>query len=321
MGLSLGASVEALPILPLLLFLLATCPHLSQGREALREHYPHLQHDLDTDTMITLAGYRAETHKLMTSDKYLPTLHRIKGTGPVVFMQDGLEGSSADWVLAGPDHGAPAFRLAEQGYDVWLGNFRGNHYSREHATLDPSKNEFWQFSWDEMAKFDLPEMLQYVLETTGKQKLLYVGHSLGTTTYFTMNSLDQSWADKVELAVLLAPVAYVDHMKSPMRIIAPFSDLIEWVLVHMGMGEFLPSNYLMDLLVAAVCENNYLDVVCENIVFLLCGYDEKQMNKTMVPTVATHIPAGTSSFTVLQYGQGVKHKRFGALDWGNDKKN
>ena len=97
-------------------------------------------------------------------------------------------------------------------------------------TLDPSDNEFWQFSWDEMAKIDLPTQLNYVLEHTGKEKvrrwmtssivfqIYYIGHSMGTTTFLAMNSLDQSWADKVELAVLLAPVAFVDHMKSPIKV-------------------------------------------------------------------------------------------------------
>ena len=33
--------------------------------------------------------------------------------------------------------------------------------------------------------------------------------------------------EKVILANLLAPVAYVDHMKSPIRLIAPFADSIE----------------------------------------------------------------------------------------------
>jgi len=101
------------------------------------------RHDLSTDTMITMAGYEAETHKVV-SDGYILTLYRIVGSGPVVFMQHGLEDSSAAWVLAGPDHGAPAFRLAAEGYDVWLGNYRGNHDSRAHMTLDPAHRDFWQ---------------------------------------------------------------------------------------------------------------------------------------------------------------------------------
>ena len=44
---------------------------------------------------------------------------------PVVFLQHGLMASSADWVLSGPGH-ALAYQLWEAGYDVWLGNFRGN---------------------------------------------------------------------------------------------------------------------------------------------------------------------------------------------------
>merc|ERR1712037_1031153 len=131
-----------------------------------------------------------------------------------------------------------------------------------------------------------------------------------------------TWGDKVELAVLLAPIAFVDHMQSPIKLIAPFSDLVQWVADHMGMGEFLPSNWLMDLIADFACgPNNPLEIICENVVFLLTGYDEKQMNKTMLPTIASHCPAGTSTYTVLQYAQEIKHKRFAGLDWGSDEKN
>ena len=161
-------------------------------------------------------------------------MSRIPGSGPTVFMQHGLEDSSATWVLAGPEHGAPGFRLAEAGYDVWLGNFRGNNYARQHVTLQPSDKEFWRFTWDEMAKYDLPAMLNYTLEYTGKEKIHYVGHSMGTTTYMAMNSVDQSWADRVELAVLLAPVAYMDNMESPLRYLTPFFESFD-VINHFSM--------------------------------------------------------------------------------------
>jgi len=304
-----------------LLLLTLLCSAISAINSSEDLHIP--RHDLSTDTMITLAGYESETHKVVTPDGYILTLYRIVGSGPVVFMQHGLEDSSAAWVLAGPDHGAPAFRLAAEGYDVWLGNYRGNHDSREHQSLDADRdNEFWQFSWDEMAKYDLPTELDFVIEYTNSQKIYYVGHSMGTTTYMAMNSMDPTWADKVELAVLLAPIAFVDHMHSPIKLIAPFSDLVQWVADHMGIGEFLPSNWLMDLIADFACGvNNPLEIICENVVFLLTGYDEQQMNKTMLPTIASHCPAGTSTYTVLQYAQEIKHKRFAGLDWGNDEKN
>ena len=74
--------------------------------------------------------------------------------------------------------------LADSGYDVWMGNVRGNTYSRNHTTTSPKSPKFWDFSFDEMAAGDLPAMVNYVTETTGRSKIFYIGHSQGTEMGF-----------------------------------------------------------------------------------------------------------------------------------------
>ena len=50
--------------------------------------------------------------------------------------------------------------------------------SQSHVRLEPSSPEFWNWSFEEMAEFDLPAVLDYIKHQTRK-KIHYVGHSQG----------------------------------------------------------------------------------------------------------------------------------------------
>jgi len=92
-------------------------------------------------------------------------------------------------------------------------------------------------------------------------------------------------------------------MASPIKYLAPFVNEVEWIADFLGGGEFLPSNAIMDIWADLVCDNTILQELCESALFLLCGFDESQFNKTMLETLTHHTPAGTSTRTVVHYGR------------------
>lgn len=74
--------------------------------------------------------------------------------------------------------------LANRGYDVWLGNSRGNKHSLNHTKYNPHKDkEFWEFTFQDMADYDLPGGFRYIANQT-QQKVSYIGHSQGTIQMF-----------------------------------------------------------------------------------------------------------------------------------------
>lgn len=83
-------------------------------------------------------------------------------------MQHGVFDSANCWIMNYGDV-APAFVAARAGYDVWLGNSRGNTYSKRHATLDPEKQkkEYFDFDWQEMGNQDLPAVFDHIERETG----------------------------------------------------------------------------------------------------------------------------------------------------------
>lgn len=109
--------------------------------------------------------------------------------------------------------------MADSGLDVWLLNSRGNKYSRDHKTLNPniSPGPFWNFSWYEMAIYDLPASIDFILAKTGRAKLAYTGHSQGGTIMLVLLALLPEYNDKISVACLMAPLGYMCSLGIPLR--------------------------------------------------------------------------------------------------------
>lgn len=111
---------------------------------------------------------------------------------------------------------SPAFTAIDRGYDAWFGNSRGNYYSMKHESLDPVKdeNKFWDFSFPEIAKYDIPAVISYIKDVTGSSKVSYVGFSMGTTQMFyglAKPELQKFYSESLNLFVALAPCTKVTH--------------------------------------------------------------------------------------------------------------
>ena len=141
--------------------------------------------------MATAYGYPSEIHTVHTQDGYILNVFRVphgvnegvKEGRPVAYVQHGIQGSGEDFIENSHDKSI-IYLLADAGFDVWVGNSRGSYYSMGHETLDNTKAEYWNFTWVEMGRFDIPAVVEYILDHTGQEKLSYIGHSQGTTQLF-----------------------------------------------------------------------------------------------------------------------------------------
>ncbi|KAL6264535.1 hypothetical protein P5V15_004641 [Pogonomyrmex californicus] len=274
---------------------------------------------LSTPQVIEKDGYPVEVHHVQTEDGYILELHRIPSknvSSLPVFLQHGISSSSADWVIAGKGI-ALAYLLADQEYDVWMGNIRGNTYSKAHVSLSPSNSRFWNFSWHEMGIYDLPAMITYVRNTTSQQLHAYIGHSMGTTVSYVMTSERPEIAERVKLFISLAPVAFMEHVKGPLRLSAPFAGNLKLLLHLLGQDELLPQNFLLQFLAGLFCDETSIQRrLCSNIAFLVTGIDNEQFNISLIPTILEHFPAGTSTKTAIHYIQEINPGRFCKYDYG-----
>lgn len=284
-----------------------------------RLNYPEMQ--LSVPSLVIKNGYKCETHTII-SQGYMLNAHRIPGRGETVpkktvLLQHGIFASSADWILNGPKKGL-AYVLADAGYDVWMTNIRGNKYSREHLTLKTNSKEYWDFSWHEVAEFDIPAVIDYIRRLKGADtRITYIGHSMGTTILFAMLTLRPEYNDVLNAGFALAPVAFMTDVQSPLKTFAALTSSVLYMEMIYGLKEFLPKDSILGKLYSS-CHADSINVeVCKNVVFYLCGRDEEQFNKALLPVFMSNLGTGTSWKTATHFAQEITSGgRFQHFDYG-----
>ncbi|XP_065837989.1 lysosomal acid lipase/cholesteryl ester hydrolase-like [Oscarella lobularis] len=280
--------------------------------------------------IIQYNGYPEEEHWVTTTDGFILNMQRIpygrqpdaaETSKPVFFLQHGLLGSSTNFLTNSRDQSL-AFLLADAGFDVWLGNVRGDTYSTNHTYLKPQDAEFWAWSWDEMVRYDLPAMIEYVVNQTGQSQIYYVGHSQGTLIAFTGFSNNLQLAARIKAFYALAPVVKVGYIKGLTHYIAYLTPEIRDLFDIFGYHDFLPSTEFLRLFGETFCDiKKYGEEVCANCLFLVTGFDKPHLNLSRVSIYTSHNPAGTSVQNMVHYAQCHRANSYQMFDYGSSEEN
>ncbi|XP_013183293.2 lipase 3-like [Amyelois transitella] len=266
-------------------------------------------------------GYHTEQHTVTTEDGYVLTVFRILSTcgietGYPVLLMHGIFDTSDVWIVAGKQRGL-GYLLAQNCYDVWTPNHRGNKYSRRHIKLNPDKDvKFWNYSFDEHGNFDLPAVIDYILAVTRRQKINYIGHSQGTTDFLAMASLRPKYNDKIQVSILLAPVAWMSNIVSPIpKLLSHVTQQLKIFLDSAGYSELLASHQLTHLILEYLCQVSS-DDLCSATLAATTGYKSGIPGKTLAIAFG-HLLSGSSSKSIAHFGQLIQSKRFQRYDEGS----
>lgn len=272
---------------------------------------------LDSFGLITKYGYNCEKVSVTSEDGYIINTFRIPGKGPSVLLVHGVSDSSDEWLVLGPGRSL-AYQLADRGLDVWLFNYRGNRYSKGHIK-NITKEQYWNFSYEEMGTRDVPAVIDHILNVTSQQKLSYIGFSQGTTVFFVMCSMRPEYNDKIKVPILLAPVAWLSNLKTPLINLGKNEQLFNLLTNGFGLYELFPYDPNRAFQ-SIICHRKLPATICSIEYRISYGLENSSyLSPDRITVIDSHVPAGVSAKNLMHFIQGYNSKRFQRFDYGLQK--
>ncbi|ODV77834.1 triglyceride lipase-cholesterol esterase [Suhomyces tanzawaensis NRRL Y-17324] len=274
----------------------------------------------DITQIAKVSDYLIREHVVTTKDSYLLVVHKLEkrdsvynGHGKIAYFHHGLCTNSELFVLGSEKNKNLPYLLADLGWEVWLGNNRGNKYSRKHLKLSVSDPEFWDFSLDEFAYYDIPDTILYILSFyTHEDKVTYLGFSQGCSQLFASLSLKPTLNNQINYFVGLSPAVIPKNLNHTVfKTICDYSANDNTFLHSIfGYRAILPSVSFWAYLMGP---NLYERVINASLI-LLFNWKSQNISKDQMKIGYPHMFSITSVKTVVHWFQIITAKRFQMFD-------
>eukprot|EP00347_Sterkiella_histriomuscorum_P006181 403353751 len=310
-----------------------------------------LRQNVDNRTikqMITKSGFQYQDFEVETEDGYIINMNRInnKEAFKVVYFQHGVMDNSFTWVVHGPSDSV-AYQAHEEGYDVFLGNFRGIYPRKLAPWKDPST--YWDYNIDHFSKYDIPAFIEKIVEVKtqelrkshyrgsqlseieiiedikSKLEITYIGHSLGgmTLPMYVIWQKIRNRPHYLKKAILLSPAGIHYRIPLPVKVFG-------WIFSNI-VGKFTDHLALPNIVIDC-CNKIHKDIKSLPATSDLMTY---LTSKVMGGKAIGDTPIGKSAklmTSMLLFGfplELVDHfyyslhqaQKFQAFDYGNKEKN
>ncbi|KAI4367594.1 hypothetical protein MLD38_023315 [Melastoma candidum] len=268
------------------------------------------------EQLVVPNGYDCAEHTIQTEDGYILALQRVASrynhirdaSSHPILLQHGLFMGGDAWFLNVASQSL-GFILADHGFDVWVGNVRGTRWSKGHISLSVRDKEFWDWSWEELALYDLAEMLRYINLVAGT-KVFLVGHSQGTIMSLAALSYSHI-SSMVEAAALLCPISHLGHVSAPL-VLRMVGMHLDQIVVAMGIHQL---NFRSDVgvrLLDMICDGH---IECDDLLTSLTGKN-CCFNNSRVDFYLDYEPHPSSSKNLRHLFQMIRKGTFSKYDYG-----
>lgn len=298
------------------------------------------------EDIITELGYPYEAIRVTTADGYVLLLERIprNESRKVLYLQHGLLDSSLGWVSNGVV-GSQAFAAYDQGFDVFLGNFRGL-VSREHVDKHISSRRYWKYSINEHGTQDIPAMIEKIHEIkmselsdlqigldhyNKRDNLPYticaVSHSLGGAALpmYVVTKRLKGQPHRLSRLILLSPAGF--HQDAPLifKVCSYIFPAFAPVLAPLIPGLYIPTKFFRMILNKLARDfQNYpaLGGLVQTLFSYVVGGD----SSNWVGVIGTshynmNDMPGVSYYVAVHLGQMRQAKKFQMYDFGSSSAN
>ncbi|XP_053244621.1 lipase member M-like [Podarcis raffonei] len=310
------------------LFVAVVClmQQTTESEEFLRKRHLNPQEFMTINEIIQYWGYPSEEYEILTEDGYYLQINRIPygmhssgktGPRPVVLLVHGVLLESRCWIANLPNNSL-GFFLADAGYDVWMINARGTSWSRRHKTLSIDQEEFWDFSIHEIAIYDIPATINFILQKTKQEGLYVISQSQGGTLGLITFSLLPQLAQKVKLFITFGPTYTLVGTGGPSVLFLSLPDAL--ISLVWGKKEFVFFSNKLKRLNAKLCSYPLIDNFCLQLVFLSVGCNQNNLNVSRVDVIVGIFPDFASVKNLIHLAQIFKSKELKRFDYGSKNK-